>query len=353
MTKSQLFCKISKRSIQYTILVFLFFSYGCSNHKGPMTDHFDGTQFYMEGASHSMSDMVKWMWQMETVAWPEWINDPEQPPPVDRVEHGELIVTYINHATTLIQIDGMNILTDPIWSLRAGPFPLIGPKRIRNPGVSLEKLPEIDLILISHDHWDHLDIKSIQQIYQRDTPFILTGLGTDAILKANQINKVKGLDWWQRYKSATNDISVTFVPAIHSSGRWPFRHNRTLWGGFVIQSPSGSVYFAGDTGYGDFIQKIAERFDQIRLAILPIGSYEKRWFMKNQHMNPEDATNAHLALNANQSIGMHYATFSEHPEQAVNAHEIDLEIALRKYLIQPSKFKILKFGQGLVVGKQQ
>ncbi len=353
MRKSQFFCKILMHTIPYTILVLLFFSYGCSHHKGPVTDHFDGTQFYMEGASHSMSDMVKWLWQMETVAWPEWINDPEQQPPVERAAQGELIVTYINHATTLIQIDGMNILTDPIWSLKAGPFSLFGPKRIRNPGVSLEKLPKIDLILISHDHWDHLDIKSIQQIYQRDTPLILTGLGTDAILKASQINKVKELDWWQRYQDESNNISVIFVPALHSSGRWPLRQNRTLWGGFVIQSPGGSVYFAGDTGYGEFIQKISDRFDRVRLAILPIGSYEKRWFMKNQHMNPEDAANAHLALNATQSIGMHYATFSEHPEQAVDAHETDLKIALKKYSIPSSKFKILKFGQGLVVEKQR
>ncbi len=351
MRNPQLICKTSVQTIQYIILILLFFSYGCSNYRGPVTDHFDGTQFSMEGASHTFSDMVKWLWQMESVDWPEWINDPEQPPPVDRVEHGELIVTYINHATTLIQIDGLNILTDPIWSLRAGPFSMFGPKRIRRPGVLLENLPEIDLILISHDHWDHLDIKSIQKIYKRDTSFILTGLGTDAILRSKQINQVKGLDWWQQYQIGSDNIIVTFVPALHNSGRWPLRHNRTLWGGFVIQSPAGSVYFGGDTGYGEFIQQISERFDKFRLAILPIGSYEKRWFMKNQHMNPEDAVNVHLALNAKQSIGMHYATFSEHPEQAVNAHELDLDIALKKYGVLANKFKILQFGQGIVVAK--
>jgi L-ascorbate metabolism protein UlaG (beta-lactamase superfamily) len=300
----------------------------------------------MHGSEHSFGDMVKWLWEMETVQWPQWINDPEQPPPPETVGMQGLRITYINHATVLLQADELNILTDPIWSARAGPFPWLGVKRIRTPGVAWQNLPKIDLVLISHDHYDHLDLPTLVKIMQRDDPMILTGLGLKQYLQSHGIPKTIELDWWQTYQPENSRWVITFVPSRHDSGRWPFIRNRTLWGGYVLSSSQGNIYFAGDTGYGDFIDRIGDRFDRFRLTILPIGSYEKRWFMKSQHMNPDDAVRAHLALNSGQSVGIHYATFAEHPEQTVDAHEKDLAQALDEHNVDPSRFWILKFGEG-------
>lgn len=329
----------------------MYISNYCPLYKGPVSDHFDGRRFFNKEPDHSFFDMVKWMWEMKTVKWPEWINDPPQPNPVERVKKGELKVTYINHATLLIQISGVNILTDPIWSKRAGPFSWLGPKRVRAPGIKMNNLPKIDVILISHDHYDHLDLPSLKQLAKRDHPVILVGLGVKSLLGSLSFSRIQEMDWWQEYANKRFGMKFTFVPALHTSGRGIFGGNRTLWGGFVIEGEDGSIYFAGDTAYGPFLDLIKKRFGDFRLTILPIGNYEKRWFMKNQHMNPDDAIKAHKLLNSKQSVGMHFSTFAEHPEQTIDAHEKDLLIVLKKYGINESKFWILKFGEGREVPK--
>ena len=338
------------KTIQSLFITGLFIILGlcaCSiGYKGPVSDHFNGNRFFMEGTDHSFGDMVKWMWEMETVEWPEWIIDPVQSPPPESVGMGELRVTYVNHATVLLQADEFNILTDPIWSTKAGPFSWMGVKRIRNPGVAFENLPKIDLVLISHDHYDHLDLPTLSKIAQRDDPMILTGLGLKQYLEGHGILKTAELDWWQTYQPKNSELTITFVPSLHNSGRWPLLGKKSLWGGYVISNRQGNIYFAGDTGYGDFVDRINERFDRFCLTILPIGSYEKRWFMKNQHMNPDDAVKTHLALKSMQSVGIHYGTFAEHPEQTVDAHEKDLAKALDERKIDKSRFWVLKFGEG-------
>jgi L-ascorbate metabolism protein UlaG (beta-lactamase superfamily) len=320
-------------------------------YDGPVSDHFDGSCFYSaETGDHTFSDMVRWMWEMETVDWPQWVDDPKQPAPIARVGDGELRVTYVNHATMLIQIDGLNILTDPIWSNSAGPFGWLGPARVRAPGVEFDSLPRIDYVLISHDHWDHLDLPTLETIVARDHPKIITGLGVKPLLPEEGMEKAVELDWWQSHWAFDKLVCFTFVPARHQSGRWPFVGNKTLWGGFVIEGRSGDqVYFAGDTGYGAFLDTIHERFNRVRLAILPIGNYEKRWIMKSQHMNPDDAVQAHLLLGATRSVGMHYATFAEHPEQSIDAHERDLAAALTSNQVPLSEFRVLAFGEGMSV----
>ncbi|HWR73517.1 MAG TPA: MBL fold metallo-hydrolase [Nitrospirota bacterium] len=319
-------------------------------HNGLVSDHFDGNRFFNpEGGDHTPGDELKWFLQMKTVGWPEWLNDVPQPPPVERVGAGALRVTFINQATVLIQMDGLNIITDPIWSERAGPVSWLGAKRVRLPGVKLEQLPRIDYVLISHDHYDHLDLPTIDTIARRDQPTFLAGLGVGQRLRSINIRvqDIIELDWWQTYQPSGKAVQFVFVPARHQSGRIsPFSRNRTLWGGFVIYSPDGQVYFAGDTGSGRFIDEIAGRFRRMRLTILPVGNYEKRWIMKTQHMNPDDAVRAHLALRAGQSMGIHYATFAEHPEQAIDAHERDLATALMEHAVPPAAFWILNFGEG-------
>ncbi len=321
------------------------------DYDGPVSDHFDGSRFFNpEPGDHTFMDMVKWLWEMETVPWPEWIDDPTQLPPPEKVGDGELRVTYINHATTLIQVDGLNVLTDPIWSARASPVSWAGTRRVRAPGIGLDDLPSIDYVLISHDHYDHMDVSTIEKIVERNDPPVLVGLGVKAFLSSLNAANVEELDWWQTHASNTSGVTFTFVPSRHSSGRWPFMENMTLWGGFIIEGPSGDqVYFAGDTGYGEFLDSIRSRFTRIRLAILPIGSYEIRWFMKTQHMNPDDAVRAHGLLGARQSMGVHFGTFEEHPEQAIDAHERDLSEALKNHGMPESQFWILGFGEGRYV----
>jgi L-ascorbate metabolism protein UlaG (beta-lactamase superfamily) len=259
------------------------------------------------------------------------VNDPPQSAPPERAGLGALRATYINHATVLLQIDCLNILTDPIWSKRAGPASWLGVKRVRAAGGPFEQLPRIDLVLISHDHYD-----------------LLVGLGVGARLRSLGVpaSSLVELDWWQEHVPAETHIRISFVPARHASGRGPFSERRTLWGGFLIDAPSGQIYFAGDTGYGEFVDEIAARFRRIRLAILPVGSYEKRWFMRTQHLNPEDAVLVHRKLRARQSMGIHYGSFAEHPEQSIDTHERDLAAALSSPAIEPSQFRLLGFGEG-------
>ncbi len=339
--------KKSKAAVISTGLFLLSILTSCGPAQQRQTsDHFNGKQFFNREPGHSTLDTIKWMWEMETIPWPAWIKDPQQPPPAARVGPGDLRIYYINHATTLIQMDGLNILTDPIWSLRAGPFSWLGAKRIRAPGIRFEDLPPIDYVLISHDHYDHLDLSTIKRLAQHHRPRFITGLKVGELLSDENIENVIELDWWEFHQADQAGIRFYFVPARHGSGRGPLGQNKTLWGGFIIDSSHGQVYFAGDTAYGGFVTDLAERFDRIRLALLPIGSYEKRWFMKSQHMNPNDAVKTHLLLSARQSAGIHFATFAEHPEQSIDAHEKDLARALQTHDLTEDYFWILGFGEG-------
>lgn len=339
--------------ISLTAVLLIFLNSRAALYQGPISDHFDGRRFLNQTPDHTLTDMLKWMWEMETVEWPEWVDDPPQPKPIEEVNKGELRITYINHATTLIQLDGLNILTDPFWSERAGPISWLGSKRIRAPGVAMQDLPTIDAIIISHDHYDHLDLASLRQLTVQFKPLILVGLGVKPLLESKGFSgaNIVEMDWWQDYSLEPDALKITFVPAWHNSGRSPFAGNRTLWGGFVIEGSAGRVYFAGDTAYGQFLDQIRERFAPFRLTIFPIGSYEKRWFMKNQHFNPDDAVQAHQLLESKQSVGMHFGTILEHPEQTIDAHEQDLAAALEKYNLSPSAFWVLKFGEGRYVSE--
>ena len=330
------------------LLIFLF--QGCVYYQGPPSDHFDGSRFFNKEPDNTFFDHIKWLWEMDTVEWPEWIDDPPQPPPIAHVKENELRITFINHATVLIQMDGVNILTDPIWSEHVGLLSWVGPKRVRVPGVRIEDLPNIDIILLSHDHYDHLDLPTLKELFENHQPVVLVGLGVKRRLESIKRNGIIELDWWQEYSYSTG-AKVTFVPSRHNSGRGLFDKNKTLWGGFVVKGSAGDVLFMGDTAYGSFLKEIKKKFSHFRLAILPIGSYEKRWFMKTQHMNPDDAVRVHKMLKIAKSVGIHFGTFEEHPEQTIDAHEKDLKVALEKHNVPESEFWVLKFGEGREVPK--
>lgn len=220
----------------------------------------------------------------------------------------QLSVTWIGHATLLIQLDGKNILTDPIWSERCSPISFLGPKRYTPVGIKIENLPKIDIVLISHNHYDHLDIPTLRELEKRFSPYFFVGLKNGELLKVEGLTKIIELDWWDSYSIL--DLEIHFTPAQHFSARGIFDRNKSLWGSFVVRSKKQkSFYFAGDTGYFHHFIEIGKKFQNLDLAILPIGAYEPRWFMKDFHVNPEDSVQAFLDLKAKYMIPMHYQTF--------------------------------------------
>ncbi len=227
----------------------------------------------------------------------------EQP----RGEGGKLQVTLVNHSTVLLQQRTSHILTDPIWSERASPLPWIGPRRRRSPGVRREDLPRIDIVLISHNHYDHLDLQTLRWLASRGDPVFIVPIGVSRLLRSERIGPVYELDWGEARNVETTTVHC--VPALHFSSRGIFDRNKTLWCGYVINHESGIIYFAGDTAFGDHFAQIHEWFGSPRLALLPIGAYEPRWFMSSVHMGPEEAVRAHEILGSGTSIPIHHGTF--------------------------------------------
>ena len=268
----------------------------------------------------------------------------------DRVEDG-IRATYINHATILIQVDGLNILTDPIWSERASPVTFAGPKRIRAPGIAISDLPEIDLVLISHNHYDHLDTASLKQLRQQQNkePIIVSGLGNAALLRSLGYDQAIELDWSD--STTVENATVHFVECQHRSARGVFDQMRTLWGSFVVETSEGNIYFAGDTGYSPHFKEQGERFGSFALSILPIGAYEPRWFMKDIHLNPEEAVQAHKDLNSQQSLGIHFGVF-QLTWEPVDQPVTDLNASLEANRIDAERFWALEPGQARVIAPQ-
>jgi len=286
---------------------------GCAPlYQGPVTEHFDGRRFSNQPgvpSRPSFFEALKWNFSRRSKPpWPELVDAPLGPPPPQRAE--DLRVTFIGHATVLVQQDGLNLLTDPVWSPRVGPVSWLGAKRHRPPGIRFEDLPPIDVVLLSHDHYDHLDFPTLRRLAAAFPNLTLvTGLGNGNFLKSNGIHvKVVELDWWQ--STNIGGVEIIATPAAHWSGRTPFAPNRTLWVGFLLKSPAGLVYYAGDTGWGPHFEQIRERFGPARLALLPIGAYKPEWFMQAQHTGPQEAFEAARVLEASTSIGVHFGTFN-------------------------------------------
>jgi L-ascorbate metabolism protein UlaG (beta-lactamase superfamily) len=254
---------------------------------------------------HGFFTALRWMLSRKPVQWPETVSNPSAPKPLARVNDASVRVTLIGHATVLLQVAGLNIITDPMWSERAGPTSWLGVKRSRPPAIALDDLPPIDIVLLSHSHYDHLDRPTLRALHERDAPRIVTGLGVGRIVLSP---KVAELDWWQS-RSLADGITATYVPAQHFSARSPFDRNKTLWGGFVLETPAGAIYFAGDTGDGPQFAAIRARFGAMRLALLPIGAYLPRWFMGPVHIGPHEAADAHEMLGATLTMPIHFDTF--------------------------------------------
>ena len=323
--------------------------FAAPGHEGPPSAHFNGREFrnQVEADPKGVGDLLKWWRSQDRGPWKPYTHHEPGPPPPAQVEVGQLRVTFINHATTLIQLDGVNIITDPIYSKRASPVRFAGPKRVRPPGIRFEDLPRIHLVLVSHNHYDHLDIPTLGRLEKAHGPMILTGLGNSRLLASRGMERAMDLDWWESV-AITHEVRVHFVPAQHWSQRGLGDRNRTLWGGFVIEGRSHRVYFAGDTGFGPHFAQIRQRFGPPSLALLPVGVFRPRWLMRDMHLNPSDAVRAHRTLEAKRSVGIHLGTFrlgddgQEEPER-------ELHKALKEAGIAKERFQILGFGEGMDV----
>ncbi len=316
-------------------------------YKGPVSDHFDGKRFLNPGGARAggFGDLMKWMRTREQGEWIERTDLPRHPLPPDRVNGDSLVVTFVGHSTFLIQTQGLNILTDPVWSERASPVSFAGPKRMHPPGISFGELPKIDFVMLSHNHYDHLDIKTMQRLSREHGVQVYCPLGVGQYLERKGIQRVTEMDWWDE-STIQPGLKIVCTPAQHFSGRGMFDRDRTLWAGFALLADSGSIYYSGDTGYGDFFGEIASKIAPVRLSFLPIGAYKPEWFMAPIHTSPSEALNIHQVMQSPLSIAMHFGTFPLADDGMVEAAE-ELQNEASKRSI--GSFLLPEIGKALIV----
>jgi L-ascorbate metabolism protein UlaG (beta-lactamase superfamily) len=319
-------------------------------YDGPISDHFDGFQFYdPDGVPpKSLASVLRWQFgsSRRRAGWPEWAPSPHADVPPPRVNGDKVRLSFVGHASWLIQTAGLNILVDPVWSMRVSPVSFAGPRRHNDPGIAFDALPDIDIVLVSHGHYDHLDLPTLSKLAERFSPRVITPLGNDLTMRdADAAIKAESFDWKDRVELG-NDVAVTLVPTRHWSARGVFDRNKALWASFVLETPAGKLYIVCDSGYGEgrHFRRVAEAHGPLRLAILPIGAYEPRWFMRDQHMNPEDAVRALADCGAVQALAHHHGTF-QLTDEAIDAPVLALGEALNKAKVPREKFTALKPGQ--------
>lgn len=329
------------------LLTLMVYSMSCSSTtKYKISDHYNGKTFFNPGETgeqKGLMDVLKWKFTADTDKWPK-TSPVEITPSIPKSATSEkLSITFINHATFLIQVDGFNILTDPVWSTRASPVSFAGPKRVHPPGIEFENLPKIDIVVISHNHYDHMDADTIKMLEKKFAPHFITPLANIEKMKSFGATTVTELDWWESI-NINPAFKITLTPAKHWSSRSLWDKREALWGSFFIEGAIEKIYFAGDTGYGPHFAETYKRLGAPTLSLLPIGAYQPRWFMKDNHMNPEEAVLAHSDLQSKLSIAMHFGTF-QLTDEGINTPTQDLQIALEKLKIQ--NFRVMIPGQSL------
>jgi len=321
----------------------------------PLSDHCDGARFLNPHAvaGRTPREVFRWMRTRKRTPWPASVAIAPQPPPPVRVEPGRVAVTFIGHSTFLVRTASMAFVTDPLFTSHAGPFGRLGPRRVRPPAIPLGDLPRVDVVLLSHNHYDHLQPSSLAALGGAE---IVTTLGVGRYVPPNGGSysstrkssvvsafrrKIHELDWWQR--TETGGATITAVPAQHFSARTPWDKNQSLWCGFVVEADGVTFYFTGDSGYSPQFAAIGARFPAIDVALIPIGAYEPRWFMTPMHMNPEEAVRAHLDIKPRLSIGMHFGTF-QLTDEGIDEPLRALERARALHGVSPEAFRVLEFG---------
>ena len=267
---------------------------------------FDGRRFRnLSGREqHGLAGLLRWMLTRKQAKWPANIKQPVMPVPVERVDDGTIRPTVIGHSTVLTQVDGLNILTDPMLSDVVGPLPF-------------------GILLLSHNHYDHLDRATLSEFIMRDNPVVITG---QCVGHSVPSKNVVELDWWQS-QALPRGCEVTYVPAEQFSARGPFDRDASLWGGFVLRNSTGKIYSVGDTGHDAHIEMVHEVYGAIDISFIPIGAYEPRWFMSTVHIDPAQAVAASMALRSRINIANHHGTFAL-TDEAVEAPAREPEAAL-------------------------
>jgi L-ascorbate metabolism protein UlaG (beta-lactamase superfamily) len=321
-----------------------------SNASHPVSDHCDGRLFLNPGAEEvpNWRDVLRWKFSSRPEPWPKKV--PLEPHPRLPLSSGAIRATWINHATFLLETPQGNFLTDPIFSSCCGPFGRFGPKRVHPPGLSLHELPEIHYILVSHDHYDHCDLPSLQRLAQAHDPIAITPLGNRDLLARAGLSRIVELDWWQSH-SHTPNLTITVTPAQHWSNRLSKPRMSRLWGSFFIRAGDCRLYFAGDTSYhSSLFSEIGRKLGPPHLAMIPIGAYEPRWFMRGQHCNPAEAVQIHNDLDADTSVAMHWGTF-QLTDEGRDEPPLALQAALAAANLTANDFRILEPREHILVSK--
>jgi L-ascorbate metabolism protein UlaG (beta-lactamase superfamily) len=316
-------------------------------YDGPVSDHFDGTRFFDPHSSppNGLPRLMFWMATRQRGPWPEWAASPFDDKPPRRVEGSAWRLSFIGHASWLLQTAGLNILIDPVWSKRMSPVSFAGPVRVNDPGIAFDALPPIDAVLVSHCHYDHLDAPTLSALSSHRSRIVMP-LGNDTIVRMHdQAVRAEVFDWGDRVV-LSRDVAVTFVPIHHWSARGVTDRNKALWAAFVIETPAGRIYHVADSGYrnGHHFREARRQFGPLRLAVLPIGAYEPRWFMRNQHMNPEEAVQAMTDCGAELAVAHHFGTFPL-ADEAFDAPVQALAAARAAAGISAERFRTMKPGE--------
>jgi L-ascorbate metabolism protein UlaG (beta-lactamase superfamily) len=321
-------------------------SLSAPRYKGPVSDHFDGKKFINPGGikTKGFKDVLKWMFNRKRGSWENIGSGTPGKRPLEFFKDG-IRITFVNHSTFLIQVDGLNILTDPVWSQRVSPFTWSGPKRMRQPGIRFEDLPRIHHVLLSHNHYDHLDINTMRLIHGAHHPRkIVTPLGVKEFLDQEKISGVEQMDWWNEI-TLSDKVKVQAVPAQHFSGRGTLDRDATLWCGYMLTTSFGQIY----TGYNEnTFREIGERFQNIKLSIIPIGAYKPRWFMSPIHVDPEEAVKIHLEVRSGVSIASHFGTFPLADDGSDDPKK-ELEAAKLKFRLRDEDFITLQEGDAFTL----
>jgi L-ascorbate metabolism protein UlaG (beta-lactamase superfamily) len=322
-------------------------------YQGPASDHFDGTQFFNPGGVRpkGAGAFLKWQFGERGEAWPASFPStfPLDRPPTRFDGEGARVV-YVGHASFLIQTRGRNLLLDPVWAERASPFSFAGPKRVNQPGIAFEDLPPIDAVLVTHNHYDHMDVATIGRLWQRFRPRIITPLGNDTILHQSVPGLAADAVDWGDVVDLGDGLRAHAEATLHWSARGAGDRMHALWASFVVEAGGRKIYFVGDSGFGDgaTFARVGQRHPGLALALLPIGAYEPRWFMRNNHMNPEEAVEALRLCGAAQALGHHWGTFRL-TNEGVDRPALDLDMALAARAIPGERFTALRPGAVHVV----
>ncbi len=338
------------------------------------SDHFNGKTFFQshhEGAAR-YRDLLRWKLKARPKPWPATVSVP-MPPPLREPHGSECAITWIGHATFLIQTPHGNILTDPVFSPRVSPVRWVGPRRVHPPGVPFDALPRVDAVLLSHDHYDHCDTATLRRVAAAHDPVFIAPLRHRDLLAAAGASKIVELDWWESTQPRVG-LEVTLTPSKHWSNRFGTRRNHRLWGGFFLNVDSAPLdggnrahegadavgepatspascrlWFAGDTGYDmNLFAEIRNRLGAPDVAMVPIGAYEPRWFMAPMHINPAEAVQVHHDIGARQSLAMHWGTF-QLTDEAREEPVLALDQARRQAGIGSTEFRVMDPGESVLV----